>query len=326
MSFVGTPTQSGSTRDLLASVIQGEAGNQGTIGMTAVGAVIANRANSNFSGYGSTIQDQLLAHNQFQGQSTPTAQSYAVADNILSGNYTDPTGGATSYANPGASSAAWARGLNSSNSLQIGDHYFTDNQKDIPFTPNTGGASDPNSNMFDGNSGLSHSSDALGTAGGSGATSAADGSGDSVGINKTGAPDGTSTQGTGNFGSPSNAPADNATSDGTGSSATNAPTSKATDTGGGTPINITDPTKIAAVAGDTVSKALGGVTSGVASDTQSIEGAGTGWLNSIFSEGTDLLARSGFILLGLFLLLGALVFFYIDSKSGDGVQVVPVPV
>ena len=93
MAYVGTPTQTGSVRDLLASVIQGEAGNQGTVGMTAVGAVIANRANSNFSGYGSSIQAQLLARNQFQGQAAPTASSYAVADNILSGNYTDPRAG-----------------------------------------------------------------------------------------------------------------------------------------------------------------------------------------------------------------------------------------
>ena len=102
MAYVGTPTSLSSLRDTLASVLAGEAGNQGTIGMTAVGAVIANRAATNFSGYGNTIQNQLLAANQFQGQSTPTAQSYAVADNILSGNYTDPTGGATSYANPSA--------------------------------------------------------------------------------------------------------------------------------------------------------------------------------------------------------------------------------
>ena len=106
------------------------------------------------------------------------------------------------------------------------------------------------------------------------------------------------------------------------------PRSNATDGGGGTPINITDPTKIASQAGDTLSKALGGVTSGVAADTASIEGAGTSWLNSIFGEGTDLLARGGFILLGLFLLLGAFVFFYIDSKGSGGpnVEVVPVPV
>jgi hypothetical protein len=140
MAYVGTPSNQGSVRNTLASVIQGEAGNQGPTGMLAVGAVIQNRANSNFGGYGGDLMSQMLARNQFQGQAAPTSASYAAADQILSGNYADPTGGATSYANPGASSASWARNLNSSNSLQIGDHFFTDNQNGAPFTPNFSGS------------------------------------------------------------------------------------------------------------------------------------------------------------------------------------------
>jgi hypothetical protein len=104
---------------------------------------------------------------------------------------------------------------------------------------------------------------------------------------------------------------------GSGASAGNAPKSGATDSGGGAPIQITDATKIASQAGDTVSKALGGVTSGVAADTQSVESTGTGWLNSIFSGGTSLLVRGGLIMVGLFLLLGAFVFFYVDSKTSS---------
>jgi N-acetylmuramoyl-L-alanine amidase len=141
MAYVGTPTARGSLRDTLASVIQGEAGGQGTVGMQAVGAVIANRAATNFSGYGGDLQSQVLAPNQFQGQSgTPSGTAYSVADALIAGNNPDPTGGALYYANPGASSASWARNLNSSNALKIGDHYFTDNTNGVPFTGSGAGS------------------------------------------------------------------------------------------------------------------------------------------------------------------------------------------
>ncbi|TIR37803.1 MAG: cell wall hydrolase, partial [Mesorhizobium sp.] len=77
---------------------------------------------------------QALARNQFQGQSTkigPDARN--VASQLISGQLPDVAGNALYYANPGASTASWARNLNSSNAMKIGNHYFTDNAKGVPF-------------------------------------------------------------------------------------------------------------------------------------------------------------------------------------------------
>jgi N-acetylmuramoyl-L-alanine amidase len=133
MAYVGTPSMQGDPAYTLASIIQGEAGGQGQEGMRAVASVMQNRARTNFSGYGTDVLQQALRPNQFQGQATPSAASLAIARQLLAGAVQDNTGGATSYANPGASSAAWAKRLNETNALKIGDHYFTDNQKGAPF-------------------------------------------------------------------------------------------------------------------------------------------------------------------------------------------------
>ncbi len=134
MAYVGTPRLLGNDIETLASILQGEAGGEGVQGLQAVASVIQNRAKNNFSGYGSNLLDQALARNQFQGQSSkigPEARS--VAEQLASGKLSDPTGGALYYANPGASTASWARRLNSDNALKIGNHYFTNNDKGAPF-------------------------------------------------------------------------------------------------------------------------------------------------------------------------------------------------
>lgn len=133
MSYVGTAQNLGNDRDTLASIIAGEAGNQGVVGMQAVASVIQNRARTNFSGYGADLVAQATARRQFQGQARATPQAYTVADQLLAGALPDVTGGALYYANPGASTATWARRLNNSNALQIGAHYFTDNTRGEPF-------------------------------------------------------------------------------------------------------------------------------------------------------------------------------------------------
>jgi len=103
--------------------------------MQAVFNVMQNRANINFGGFGSDILSQALAPNQFQGQITNfSPDALNIANQGLSGNLADITGGATSYAVPSASTAAWATNLNNSNSLQIGSQYFTDNQNGVPFS------------------------------------------------------------------------------------------------------------------------------------------------------------------------------------------------
>ncbi|MGY2995445.1 cell wall hydrolase [Mesorhizobium sp. URHB0026] len=135
MSYVGTPRYLGSDLQTLASILQGEAGGEGPQGLQAVASVIQNRAKQNFSGYGSDPISQALAKNQFQGQSPhPSPEALAVAQQLAGGSLAnDPTHGALYYANPGASSASWARNLNPNNSLQIGHHYFTDNTSGSPF-------------------------------------------------------------------------------------------------------------------------------------------------------------------------------------------------
>jgi hypothetical protein len=134
MAYVGTPRMRGDQLQTLASIIQGEAGGEGLLGMQAVADVIRNRAGKNFSGYGSGLLDQALARNQFQGQSSKIGpEALRVAQQLQDGTLPDAAGSALYYANPGASTAAWARNLNASNALKIGNHYFTDNANGVPF-------------------------------------------------------------------------------------------------------------------------------------------------------------------------------------------------
>lgn len=119
--------------ETIASYIEGEAGGEGHVGMQAVANVISNRAKQNFSGYGADLVRQVVAPNQFQGRLRPSEAAYSIARDLYAGNLPDITGGATSYANPSASQAAWARRLDQSNSYQIGRHFFTNNQEGAAF-------------------------------------------------------------------------------------------------------------------------------------------------------------------------------------------------
>jgi hypothetical protein len=144
MAYVGTPRFLGNNLDTLASIIQGEAGGEGLLGMQAVADVIRNRASQNFSGYGSNPLDQALARQQFQGQSGKISpEARAVAQQLQSGQLPGVTKGALYYANPGASTASWARKLNDSNALKIGNHYFTNNAQGQPFSAYAGMADGP---------------------------------------------------------------------------------------------------------------------------------------------------------------------------------------
>jgi N-acetylmuramoyl-L-alanine amidase len=133
MAYVGTAQDSGNDLYTIASILEGEAGNQGAKGMQAVANVIANRAAQNYDDHGDSPVAQATAKEQFQGQSKPSPTALTVASKMLAGQLPDITSGATMYANPGASTASWARRLNETNSLKIGDHYFTDNDEGRPF-------------------------------------------------------------------------------------------------------------------------------------------------------------------------------------------------
>ena len=121
-------------RELLAKTLQAEAGNQGNVGMMAVGSVIMNRLAG-----GNDLSKVILQPGQFsawnsltgyaggeQGQNmdfTPNSKAYEVADYLLSGNYEDPTGGATHYYNPQLADPIW--GASGGGDWQtIGSHIF----------------------------------------------------------------------------------------------------------------------------------------------------------------------------------------------------------
>jgi hypothetical protein len=136
-------------RDLLAKTLQAEAGNQGYTGMVAVGSVIMNRLAG-----GSDLGKVILQPGHFsawnsttgyaggeQGQDmdfTPSSKAYEVADALLSGNYEDPTGGATHYYNPQLADPNW--GASAGGDWQtIGSHIFGKANKAGPKSiPNNG--------------------------------------------------------------------------------------------------------------------------------------------------------------------------------------------
>ena len=139
MAYVGTPSYWGNDTNTLASILAGESSTQA--GQIAVADVIMNRANQNFSGYGNTAISQALAANQFQGQSAPTPQSLAIAQEMQDGTLPQEVPGALYYANPNvAGDAPWAAALNSSNSVDIGGNYFTSNTSGIPYSNSGAGA------------------------------------------------------------------------------------------------------------------------------------------------------------------------------------------
>jgi hypothetical protein len=144
-----------SDRDLLAKTIQAEAGNQSQVGMLGVGSVIMNRLRN--PGFGSSLQEVILKPGQFspwnsytgfaggaQGQDMmnlqPSQMAYSVADQILAGNYNDPTKGALNFYNPALSNPRWGKSAGG-DWTQIGDHLFgtagSKSTKDKPMLPNS---------------------------------------------------------------------------------------------------------------------------------------------------------------------------------------------
>lgn len=123
-------------RELLARTIEAEAGGEGFDGMLAAGSVMANRAAAN----GGDLRGAIMAPGQFSAWNgvtgyaggeggldmndmRPGDDAYAVADAILSGNYRDPTGGATHYYNPDVATPDWGAQAGG-NWTRIGNHLF----------------------------------------------------------------------------------------------------------------------------------------------------------------------------------------------------------
>lgn len=127
-----------SERELLARLLQAEAGSEGALGRLAVGSVIRNRAQA--GGYGEGIRGVMMRPGQFsplnsvtgyaggeQGRDfvsiEPTDVDYQVADAVLSGQITDPTGGATHFYNPDISQPSWGQSAGGE-WQRIGRHVF----------------------------------------------------------------------------------------------------------------------------------------------------------------------------------------------------------
>lgn len=125
-------------RDLLAKTLMAEAGGEGLEGMVAAGSVINNRLQS--GRYGNSLDDVIMAPGQFSawnsvtgyaggeggldmGRMTPSEEAYRAADMLLSGNYEDPTGGATHYYNPSVANPKWGAGAGG-DWRRIGNHIF----------------------------------------------------------------------------------------------------------------------------------------------------------------------------------------------------------
>jgi spore germination cell wall hydrolase CwlJ-like protein len=127
--------------EILARTIEAEAKGESYEGKIAVGATIANRASS--GKYGTGIHGVILRRGQFspwnrytgyaggeQGKDMlnykASLDSYKAANAILTGNYEDPTDGATHYVNEKVSQPAWLDAMKGRErgTLSIGNHLF----------------------------------------------------------------------------------------------------------------------------------------------------------------------------------------------------------
>lgn len=130
-----------SDMEILARTIEAEAASEAYAGKLGVGATIANRAAA--GKYGDNIKGVILKEGQFspwnsytgyakgeQGRDMlnlkPSKESYKAAAAILSGNYKDPTGGATHYVNPNVSNPDWLDDMKGRKvgTTKIGRHLF----------------------------------------------------------------------------------------------------------------------------------------------------------------------------------------------------------
>ena len=136
--------------EILARTIEAEASGEKYAGKIAVGAVIANRVSSGSYGSSGGIKGVILKKAQFSPWNSITGgakgeqgkdmlalkasdDSYRAANAILTGNYTDETGGASHYVNESISTPDWLDDMKSQKkgTITIGNHLFgnADNNK-----------------------------------------------------------------------------------------------------------------------------------------------------------------------------------------------------
>ena len=136
--------------EVLARTIEAEAAGEPYKGKIAVGSVIANRVASGSYGGSGGIKGVILKKGQFSPWNSYTGyakgeqgkdmlnlkaseESYKAANAILTGNYTDETGGASHYVNPSVSTPDWLPAMKArkKGTVTIGNHLFgnADNEK-----------------------------------------------------------------------------------------------------------------------------------------------------------------------------------------------------
>jgi spore germination cell wall hydrolase CwlJ-like protein len=128
-----------SDAEILALTLQAEAGGEGFDGMIAAGSVIMNRADSGNYG-GNNVRDVIMKPGQFSAWNgvtgyaggegaidmdrlKPTKAALKAAEQLLSGQYEDVTGGATHYYNPQVATPKWG-GQAGKGWTDIGNHRF----------------------------------------------------------------------------------------------------------------------------------------------------------------------------------------------------------
>jgi len=136
--------------EILARTIEAEASGEPFEGKIAVGSVIANRVASGSYGGSGGIKGVILKKGQFSPWNSYTKyakgeqgkdmlnlkaseESYKAANDILTGNYTDETGGASHYVNPKVSTPDWLPDMKGrkKGTVTIGNHLFgnADNER-----------------------------------------------------------------------------------------------------------------------------------------------------------------------------------------------------
>lgn len=123
-------------RELLARLIQCEAGGEGDVGMRAVATVVMNRVRTDYGEYGRfmSIPDVVFAPRQFECATHPTqniynmqpgAEHYAIADWAIGGERLAPVGEALwFYAPMGADCRPQFPGASGVFAVKIGGHCF----------------------------------------------------------------------------------------------------------------------------------------------------------------------------------------------------------
>lgn len=129
---------SGTEEELLAKTLMAEAGGEGYDGMIAAGSVINNRVSS--GSYGKGLEGVIMRPGQFSAWNgvtgyaggegalnmdsiNPNEDARRAAAALVSGQYQDPTGGATHYYNPAVATPKWGQSAGG-NWTTIGNHIF----------------------------------------------------------------------------------------------------------------------------------------------------------------------------------------------------------